>query len=82
MEVLLMQIKQWILIAGLTVMVPLMVACDNDTTNVEAPDSDKPDVIVNPPADGPDVIVNPPAATPPADGTDVIVNPPAEKETE
>lgn len=82
-----MQIKQWILIAGLAVMVPLMVACDNDTTNTGAPDNDKPDVIVNPPADGSDVIVNPPAATPPgstppADGTDVIVNPPAEKETE
>lgn len=75
-----MQIKQWIIIAGLIVAAPMLVACDNDTTNVEAPD--KPGVVVVPPADGPDVIVTPPAATPPADGTDVIVNPPAEKEAE
>lgn len=70
-----MQIKNWIIIAGLTMMAPFVVACDDSTTTVVPADNDAPDTTIVVPEDKPDTtIVVPPADTP--DTT--IVVPPAE----
>ena len=54
-----MQVKHWMLIAGLTLMAPLMVACDDKAPKEEAPASSD---AATPPAEG----ATPPAESAPA----------------
>lgn len=59
-----MQVKHWMLIAGLTLMAPLMVACDNQASKEEQPANSEG---TTPPAPEPATPPAEPAPSPPAE---------------